>query len=313
VWHCQGEEFGGCRIVVPGWLRLPFDVAHLLSFLPWRMVWHTYSKIAPIAAEARETVANAVSPSDGPIRWASARLCWSIMSHPELYGFFKAVVDANKSLVAGANVLEIGAYDANGSVRGLFSSAANYVGVDLQEGPGVDLVSFGHEINHPDECYDITISGECFEHDPYWGETFQNMTRMTRLGGLVAFSCASLGRLEHGTSRTDWTASPGSHALGIDYYRNLTEADFDELPLASMFSKWRFWYLPTHFDLYFVGAKIGETDVNLPSDEAIRNLRRLMPLSDRLARLPMRLLARNVSPARYQSIILPIWTRRLPG
>ena len=67
MWHCQGEEFGGCRIVVPGWLRLPFDVAHLLSFLAWRMVWHTYSKISPIAAEARETVANAVSQSDGPI------------------------------------------------------------------------------------------------------------------------------------------------------------------------------------------------------------------------------------------------------
>jgi len=68
------------------------------------------------------------------------------VSHPEQYGFFSTVVDANKSLVAGAKVLEIGACDVNGSVRGLFQAAANYVGVDLQEGPGVDLASFGQSV-----------------------------------------------------------------------------------------------------------------------------------------------------------------------
>jgi len=231
------------------------------------------------------------------------------MSHAEQQGFFSAVVDANKSLVTGANVLEIGAYDVNGSVRGLFRAAASYVGVDLQEGPGVDLVNFGHEIDHPDGCYDITISGECFEHDPYWRETFQNMARMTRPGGLVAFSCASLGRPEHGTSRTDRAESPGTQSLGLNYYRNLSAADFKELPLASMFSKWRFWYLPSHFDLYFVGAKTGGDDVSFPDDEVIRNLRSLTPPWDRLTRIPMLALAKRVSPDRYQSIILPIWNR----
>jgi SAM-dependent methyltransferase len=240
------------------------------------------------------------------------------MSHPEQRGFFAAVAEANRHLIPGAKVLEIGSYDVNGSVRSLFSSAAEYVGVDLQEGPGVDLISFGHEIDHPDGSYDITLSGECFEHDPYWRKTFQNIVRMTRPGGLVAFSCASLGRPEHGTARTDRGDSPGTQSRGVDYYRNLSASDFEELPLNSMFGKWQFWYLPTHFDLYFVGAKIGETDVSLPGDEAIRNLRRLMPLSDRLTRIPMRLLAKNVSPARYQSIIVPVWNfgmrlSRLPG
>jgi SAM-dependent methyltransferase len=229
------------------------------------------------------------------------------MSHPEQLGFFAAVVEANEALITGANVLEIGSRDVNGSVRKLFEAAANYVGVDLQEGPGVDLVSFGHEIDHPDGSYDITISGECFEHDPYWRETFLNMVRMTRAGGLVAFSCASLGRPEHGTFRTNRADSPGTQALGLDYYRNLAAADFEELPLSSMFSNWRFWYLPTHFDLYFVGAKIGDDSVRFPDDVTIRGLRYLMPLADRLTRLPMRLLAQRVSPDRYQSIILPLW------
>jgi SAM-dependent methyltransferase len=226
------------------------------------------------------------------------------MSHAEQRGFFSAVVDANKHLVAGATVLEVGSYDVDGSIRSLFADAAHYVGADLKAGPGVDLVSFGHEIDHPDGSYDIAVSGECFEHDPYWRETLVNMVRMTRPGGLVAFSCASVGRLEHGTSRTRRLNSPGTQSLGIDYYRNLTMADFEDLPLASMFSKWRFWYLPTHFDLYFVGAKTGGDGVCFPNDDAIRGLRSLMPWPERLARVPMRLLAQAVSPERYQSLIL---------
>jgi len=235
------------------------------------------------------------------------------MSHPEQRGFFEAVVAANRSLISGAKVLEIGSYDVNGSLRGLFPTAGEYTGVDLKEGPGVDLVAFGHEIAAPDGSYDVTLSGECFEHDPHWQDTFVNMTRMTRPGGLVAFSCASRGRPEHGTTRTDKADSPGTQSRGLDYYRNLTAADFQELPLSSMFSRWKFWYLPTHFDLYFVGARSGDTSVEFPSDVAIGKLRSLMPLSDRLARIPMRLLARSVSPARYQSIILPLWSRLPAG
>jgi SAM-dependent methyltransferase len=235
------------------------------------------------------------------------------VSHPEQRGFFEAVVAANRSLISGARVLEIGSYDVNGSLRGLFATAAEYTGVDLKEGPGVDLVAFGHEIDAPDGSYDVTLSGECFEHDPHWQDTFVNMARMTRPGGLVAFSCASRGRPEHGTTRTDKGDSPGTQSRGLDYYRNLTVADFEELPLSSMFSRWKFWYLPTHFDLYFVGARSGDTAVEFPSDAAIAKLRSLMPLSDRLTRIPMRLLARTVSPARYQSIILPFWSRLPAG
>src|ERR1700741_4624673 len=176
------------------------------------------------------------------------------MSHPEQLGFFKAVVDANKTFLEGARGLEIGSYDVNGTVRKLFAAAASYVGVDLVEGPGVDVVGFGHDVNHDDGSYDLTISGECFEHDPHWRGTFLNMVRMTRPGGLVAFSCASRGRPEHGTTRSDEALSPGTQAVGMDYYRNLDEGDFAEtLPLGSMFTVYRFWYLPTNFDLYFAG------------------------------------------------------------
>lgn len=239
------------------------------------------------------------------------------MSHPEQIAFFNVIVEANKTLVAGASVLEIGSYDVNGSVRKVFAAAGRYVGVDLVAGPGVDVVGFGHELDHRDASYDMAISGECFEHDPHWRETFLRMVRMTRPGGLVAFSCASRGRPEHGTTRTDKALSPGTQALGMDYYRNLDESDFEEtLPLGSMFTAYRFWYLPTHFDLYFAGVKSGKNDegrgrARLPDDAALKHLRSLMPLRHKAVRAPLRLLSKIIPEPRYQTLIVPYWNTLL--
>lgn len=233
------------------------------------------------------------------------------MSHIEQVGFFQAVVEANKAFVEGARVLEIGSYDVNGSVRSLFPTAGRYVGVDLVAGPGVDLVEFGNRLDHDDDIYDVTISSECFEHDQHWPETFANMVRMTRPGGLVAFSCASRGRPEHGTARTDGTQSPGTHAVGLDYYRNLQTSDFEQaLPLRAMFSEYRTWSLRTHFDLYFAGVKAGGGAgicASLPDDATVRSLKSLMPLPDKVVRAPLRMLSRVVPEPRYQSIIRPYW------
>jgi SAM-dependent methyltransferase len=243
------------------------------------------------------------------------------VSHPEQIGFFKAVVEANKTLVEGASVLEIGSYDVNGSVRKVFAAAGRYLGVDLVAGPGVDLVGFGHELDHRDGSYDVVISGECFEHDPHWRETFSNMVRMTRPGGLLAFSCASRGRPEHWTTRTNKALSPGTQAVGMDYYRNLDEGDFAEtLPLGSMFTAYRFWYLPTHFDLYFAGVKSGNDGGRgracLPDDAAVTRLRSLMPLRHKAVRAPLRVLSRIIPEPRYQTVVVPYWNtllRLAPG
>lgn len=243
------------------------------------------------------------------------------MSHPEQIGFFSTVVAANEALVDGASVLEIGSYDVNGSVRHVFARAGRYVGVDLDEGPGVDLVSFGHEVGHLDASYDVTVSGECFEHDPRWRETFSNMVRMTRPGGLVVFSCASRGRPEHGTMRSEKSLSPGTQAIGLDYYRNLTARDFKEgVPIDAMFAEFGFWYLPTHFDLYFAGVRAGDPggriSARLPDDVAVKNLRSIMPLAHKTVRIPLRLLSRILPEAWYQRAILPYWKillRLAPG
>jgi SAM-dependent methyltransferase len=232
------------------------------------------------------------------------------MSHPEQLAFFSGVAAANTPLLSGGRVLEIGSYDVNGSVREVFAAAGDYVGVDLTEGPGVDVVSFGHEYAAADESFDAAVSGECFEHDPHWRETFTNMVRLTRPGGLVAFTCASHGRPEHGTRRSDITDSPGTQAEGMDYYRNLVAADFDSLPLATWFKDYRFWYQRSTFDLYFAGVRSGEGApvAALPSDDVVREISRMLPLVHRLIRIPLRATAAVVKDEdRYQRLVMPYW------
>lgn len=231
------------------------------------------------------------------------------VSHPEQQAFLALVASANSALVDGARVLEIGSFDVNGTVRRQFSHAREYVGVDLTPGPGVDRVAFGHEVDDPDGAFDVTLSGECFEHDPHWRDTFSNMVRLTRAGGLVTFTCASTGRPEHGTGRTDPAMSPGTQAVGSDYYRNLAQSDFDDLPLTEWFESHRFWYLPTSFDLYFVGVRAGGQAPRgvLPQDGDVEALAEIMPWGHRLVRAPLRMASRHGEGDRYQDRILPYW------
>ncbi|MBD0274919.1 MAG: class I SAM-dependent methyltransferase [Acetobacteraceae bacterium] len=179
------------------------------------------------------------------------------MAHAQQLEFVRAVASALARDWSGRRVLEIGAYDVNGSIRGYFAGS-RYTGVDLVEGPGVDLVGDGHAIAFPEGSFDLSVSCECFEHDPNWFATFMNMYRSTAPGGALVFTCASRGRPEHGTRRTKPTSSPGTQSIGSDYYRNLTAADFRRrAPLDRLFSSCFFHYNPPSADLYFCGVKAG--------------------------------------------------------
>jgi len=205
-------------------------------------------------------------------------------------------------------ILEVGSYDVNGSVRQYFTGC-EYVGADLIDGPGVDLVCSGHQIGFDDCSLDITLSSECFEHNPYWLETFQNMHRMTKPGGLLVFSCASRGRAEHGTIRTSSgkSFSPGTAAKGWDYYRNLNRSDFERsLDLRKMFSTYQFVYMPTSCDLYFCGQKSGVGRFSF--DKAVLSARikdiRSLPSREPMAPLKLLLFKLHSFPITIMSYVL---------
>jgi SAM-dependent methyltransferase len=182
------------------------------------------------------------------------------MAHPEQRHFLQKVKDRFPEFFHDVTVLEIGSLNINGTVRDFFHPTT-YLGVDVGEGPGVDLVAEGQMLEYPDDSFDITISAECFEHNPHWGATFANMHRMAKTA--VIFTCASDGRAEHGTTRS----APESSPLTIqwDYYANLNEEDFREhFDIDGMFSQYAFEYEPNSCDLYFWGIKQGASDTSAP-------------------------------------------------
>jgi SAM-dependent methyltransferase len=187
------------------------------------------------------------------------------MAHPEQAEFFSTVRSHYRAHFAGARVLEVGSLDINGSVRELFEGG-EYVGVDLQPGPGVDLACPGQLLELPSGHFDTVISAECFEHNPFWRETFANMLRMCRPGGLVLVSCASIGRKEHGTTRTNPEASPFTVQARWDYYRNLTPALLaGAVHLDGWLSDRHAWINHISRDLYFIGLR-GSDERRLPAD-----------------------------------------------
>lgn len=84
---------------------------------------------------------------------------------------------------------------------------------------------------------------------------------MLKQDGLFCFTCASTGRPEHGTKKTspmDSYGTIGNLEDMIDYYKNLTEIDLNEvLNLNELFSVWDTYYNSQTKDLYFVGIKKG--------------------------------------------------------
>lgn len=226
----------------------------------------------------------------------------------------------NRAQIQNGRVLEIGSYDVNGSVRGLFNQydLAQYIGCDLLDGPGVDVVSPGHLLAYPDDAFDLTVSAECFEHDPSWSMTLTNMIRMTRPGGLVIFTCASVGRVEHGTRRTSAKDSPGTQAEGMNYYHNLDAAQVREaVDLDRELSNWTFHGCRSTFDLYFAGVKRGGLAAPmLPDAATVRTISAMMGPMPRLIRMPLRAMWRLTrNEVRYQRIAVPYWNalQRLGG
>ena len=175
------------------------------------------------------------------------------MSHKEQFNFINRIKELHANRFVNKSVLEVGSANINGTVRDFFSNCF-YVGLDVAKGPCVDMVCLGHELNVPDETFDVVVSSECFEHDPYWADTFRNMTRLCKKDGLIIVTCATTGRKEHGTTRTTADESL-TVKLGWDYYKNLTVEDFNQFDISAIFKYHEFDINTESHDLYFYGFK----------------------------------------------------------
>jgi SAM-dependent methyltransferase len=157
-------------------------------------------------------------------------------------------------------VLDMGSLDINGSNRNLFENS-DYLGIDVGNGPNVDLNCVGHEFEAPDNYYDTIITTEMLEHDMYYEKSIKNIIRMLKPGGLFVMTCATTGREEHGTRKTTPQDAPLLEEISIewsDYYKNLIKEDFLSIDgFKCTFPDGIFEIGNENFDLYFSGIKNG--------------------------------------------------------
>lgn len=177
------------------------------------------------------------------------------MSHKEQRDFIKSILDKYPSYFNDCDVLEIGSLNINGTVRDFFTNC-EYIGLDVAEGKDVDIVCQGQDFDAPQNSFDTVISCEAMEHNPYWEETFLNMINVCKSDGLIVMTCATTGRMEHGTSSSSPKDSPLTIDIGWDYYNNLEEKDFTlNIDFESKFKEYSFLKNENSHDLYFFGIK----------------------------------------------------------
>lgn len=180
------------------------------------------------------------------------------MAHLEQKKFISLVKEKYPDFFSNKKVLEVGSLDINGNTRINFENC-HYTGIDVAHGANVDIVCQGQDFDGEDNSFDVVISSEVMEHNPYWVETMNNMIRVCKPNGLIIMSCATTGRKEHGTARTDPESSPLTVELGWNYYKNLTENDFIINGAVEGIES-VFWVNWKSFDLYMLGFKQSRDD-----------------------------------------------------
>ncbi len=94
-------------------------------------------------------------------------------------------------------VIELGAYNVNGSLRAYVESfnPESYTGVDLQSGPGVDLVMDVEMLptRFEPKNFDLVISTEMLEHVRNWKIVIATMKLLLKPGGKLIITTRSEG------------------------------------------------------------------------------------------------------------------------
>lgn len=174
--------------------------------------------------------------------------------HQQQMEYCMQIRDRFPAYFINKKVLDVGSYDINGSNKVLFQNC-EYIGIDIEAGRNVDIVTRAHELNYPDSYFDTIISTECFEHDMYIDKTFSTIMRLLKQGGLFIFTAGGHGRPIHGTAVEYPESSPTSKIEEWkNYYKNLTEASVREMVDVDKAFSWFEFNIIKH-DIRFCGIK----------------------------------------------------------
>lgn len=147
--------------------------------------------------------------------------------------FFKTYV-ANES----KNFLEIGSYLSSFNIRSLSPENSNYVGVDLNSGPGVDVVlDDPYILPFDNNSFDYVISSSCFEHSEFFWLLFLEIIRVLKPTGLFYLNAPSNGDFhrypvdcwrffpDSGNAMSKWAIKNGYNTAVVEQYTSDKESD----------------------------------------------------------------------------------------
>jgi SAM-dependent methyltransferase len=123
-------------------------------------------------------------------------------------GIIFGATNLSREEIQGKSVIEVGSKDVNGSLRSYVESRdpAEYVGVDIEMGPGVDILCSAEDIieKFGKETFDIVISTELIEHVKDWRKVISNFKNICIPGGIILITTRSYGFKYHGYPHDFW-------------------------------------------------------------------------------------------------------------
>lgn len=147
----------------------------------------------------------------------------------------------------GADVLDVGSANLNGTYKPFFSQAgcSMYTGIDVLPFNNVDVVSPVH-LYEPGKQFDIVFSASQLEHDMYWKKSLMKFIKLTKSGGMIIIS--AWAKLDHHGTVDDQPLTSLSSGLKDgweNYYENRSVEDVKTI--------WTDKIIDKYFEKYFLG------------------------------------------------------------
>lgn len=111
----------------------------------------------------------------------------------EVMAFVKETVE--KFAIKG-KILDCGSRDVNGCVKPIFEGC-EYTGLDMEDGPNVDITAKADCIPFDDYTFDCVVSVEMLEHDDNPFESVKEMYRVLKPGGYIILTARGIGCGKH--------------------------------------------------------------------------------------------------------------------